>query len=171
MASGNIDLSLFPWGHNVSHMTAGYLQCLLSLALSNHDTLHWSRVGPRLDFSCTDWCKGVCFPSFGSGAVLPQITCKNVQHASHFGEVWAVRFVCVCLGTRRERDVLQEAWIVRRNNESQAGLSYKWASRGHFLPDWSINWTKMENETTWMDLNPNKGNKSPKLQRDVAICF
>lgn len=33
----------------------GYLQCLSSLALSNHGTLQWSLAGPRLDLACTDW--------------------------------------------------------------------------------------------------------------------
>lgn len=52
------------WGYNVSHMTAGYLQGLLSVALSNHSTLDWSPLGSRLDLSRTGRRKGGFFVFF-----------------------------------------------------------------------------------------------------------
>lgn len=116
MASGNTDLSLVPWGHEVSHMTAGYLQCLSSLALSNHSTLHWSLVGPRLDFSYADRCKGVFFPSFSPNVLQPWITQKNTRALGDVRVCWfAFVTVCVCAfavrHTKGDTDCLQDQWI------------------------------------------------------------
>lgn len=65
-ASANINLSVLPGGHNVSHVTGGYLQGLLSVALSNHSTLDWSAPGSGLDVSRTARRRGgfLCFGSF-----------------------------------------------------------------------------------------------------------
>lgn len=162
MASGNIDLSLVPWGHSVSHMTAGYLQCLLSLALSNHSTLHWSLAGPRLDSSHTDRCKGVFSLSFSPGVLQPPNNME--QHEGIRGRACMWLRVCdgVCTQEQeREWDIWRETQTVCRTNEFQANLSYEWASGGHTSPDSAMN--RITNKTVLLDLHLAEGKESFKV--------
>lgn len=171
MASENIDLSLVPWGQQVSHMTAGYLQCLLSLALSNHSTLHWSLVGLRLDFSYTDRCKGVFSPLLARAYTASSNNTE--ENKCNRGRVCMLVFVTVCVSvfaheSRRESETYKGRQTVCRTNEFQANVCYEWASGGHSSPDSSMNC--LTNKTVLLDPHLIEG-KVGIIKRPITVAF